>query len=256
MSPNDGLAFKALILAGSRGGEVDPAASYAGVAHKGLIVLQGQTLLARVLGAVEKAGAQAIGVSANDEAIKAALAGSKAVVLPPSAGPSQSVADGAGALGFPLVVTTVDHALLKPEWITQFVSDTPDWADVAVLLAPEDRVRAAAPQTKRTYLKFRDGRYSGCNLFLLRNANALKVIAVWRKVEALRKQPWKIAAMLGPSFLIRYALGLLTLDETVARLGKLADVKAAAVRAHDGLAAVDVDKPSDLDLVRELVGEA
>jgi GTP:adenosylcobinamide-phosphate guanylyltransferase len=248
--------FKALILAGSRGGEVDPAAAYAGVAHKGLIVLQGQTLLARVLGAVETAGAATIGVSANDEAIRAELAGAKAVILPTAAGPSQSVADGAGALGFPLVVTTVDHALLKPEWITQFLADTPDWADVAVLLAPEDRVREAAPQTKRTYLKFQDGRYSGCNLFLLRDEQAMGVVQLWRKVEALRKQPWKIAAMLGPSFLLRYVLGLLTLDQAVARLGKLAGVKAAAVRAHDGLAAVDVDKPSDLDLVRELVGEA
>ncbi len=248
--------FKALILAGSRGGEVDPAAAYAGVAHKGLIVLQGRTLLDRVLGAVQAAGAQTVGVSANDETISAALAGANVKVLPPSAGPSQSVADGATTLGFPLVVTTVDHALLKPEWITQFVADTPSDADVAVLLASEDRVQAAAPQTKRTYLKFRDGRYSGCNLFLLRNETALNVIAVWRKVEALRKQPWKIAAMLGPGFLLRYALGLLTLDEAVARLGRLANVKAAAVRAHDGLAAVDVDKPSDLDLVRELVGEA
>lgn len=256
MSPRLGSqAFKALILAGSRGGEVDPAAAYAGVGHKGLIVLQGRTLLARVLDAVEAAGAARIGVSANDETIKTALAGTKAEVLPPSAGPSQSVADGAGRLGFPLVVTTVDHALLKPEWITRFLADTPPAADVAVLLAPEDRVRAAAPQTKRTYLKFRDGRYSGCNLFLLRNENALRVIAVWRKVEALRKQPWKIAAMLGPGFLLRYALGLLTLDEAVARLGRLADVNAAAVRAHDGLAAVDVDKPSDLDLVRALVGD-
>ncbi|PHY20423.1 GTP--adenosylcobinamide-phosphate guanylyltransferase [Caulobacter sp. BP25] len=248
--------FKALILAGSRGGEVDPAAAYAGVAHKGLIVLQGHTLLERVLGAVQAAGAETIGVSANDETIRSALAGADVKVLPPAAGPSQSVADGATTLGFPLVVTTVDHALLKPEWIAQFLADTPADADVAVLLASEERVQAAAPQTKRTYLKFRDGRYSGCNLFLLRNENALNVIAVWRKVEALRKQPWKIAAMLGPSFLIRYALGLLTLDEAVARLGKLADVKAAAVRAHDGLAAVDVDKPSDMDLVRELVGEA
>jgi GTP:adenosylcobinamide-phosphate guanylyltransferase len=248
--------FKALILAGSRPGEVDPAAAYAGVAHKGLIVLQGQTLLARVLGAVEAAGAAKIGVSANDETIKAALAGTRAVALPTAEGPSQSVADAAGRLGFPLLITTVDHALLKPEWITQFLADTPDWAEVAVLLAPEARVQAAAPQTKRTYLKFRDGRYSGCNLFLLRDERAMGVVTLWRKVEALRKQPWKIAAMLGPSFLIRYALGLLTLDQAVARLGALADVKAAAVRAQDGLAAVDVDKPSDLDLVRELVGEA
>ncbi len=249
------LPFKALILAGSRGGEVDPAAAYAGVSHKGLITLEGRTLLNRVLGAIEAAGPETIGVAANDEAIKIALAGVKVVVLPTASGPSQSVENAARDLGFPLVVTTVDHALLKPEWITQFLADTPDWADVAVLLASEDRVQAAAPQTKRTYLRFQDGRYSGCNLFLLRNENALKVVEVWRKVEALRKQPWKIAAMLGPSFLIRYLLNWLTLDQAVLKLGKLAGVKAAAVRAHDGLAAVDVDKPSDLDLVREIVGE-
>jgi GTP:adenosylcobinamide-phosphate guanylyltransferase len=249
-------AFKVLILAGSRDGEVDPAAAYAGVAHKGLIVLQGRTLLVRVLDAARGAGAARIGVSASDEAIRVALAGTDAKILPTAAGPSQSVMDAAGQLGFPLVVTTVDHALLQPAWITRFLADTPEWADAAVLLAPEDRVRAAAPQARRTYLKFRDGCYSGCNLFLLRNETAMGVVQLWRKVEALRKQPWKIAAMLGPSFLARYLLGRLTLDEAVARLGKLAGVRAAAVRAHDGLAAVDVDKPSDLDLVRELVGEA
>lgn len=248
--------FKALVLAGSRGGETDPAAAYAGVSQKGLIVLQGRTLLCRVLGAIEAAGPEAIGVSANDEAVKAALADAKVVLLPTASGPSQSVEQAARELGFPLIVTTVDHALLQPEWITQFLADTPTFADVAVLLAPEERVQAAAPQTRRTYLRFQDGRYSGCNLFLLRDENALKVVHVWRKVEALRKQPWKIAAMLGPSFLIRYLLNRLTLDQAVAKLGKLAGVNAAAVRAHDGLAAIDVDKPSDLDLVREIVGES
>ncbi len=248
-------SFKALVLAGSRGGETDPAAAYAGVSQKGLIVLQGQTLLSRVLGAIEAAGPETIGVSANDEAIKVALAGAKVVLLPTASGPSQSVEQAAHQLGFPLIVTTVDHALLKAEWITQFLADTPPSADVAVLLASEEKVQAAAPRTKRTYLRFQDGRFSGCNLFLLRNENALKVVETWRKVEALRKQPWKIAAMLGPSFLIRYLLNWLTLDQAVAKLSKLAGVNAAAVRAHDGLAAIDVDKPSDLDLARALVGE-
>ena len=248
-------AFSVLVLAGSRGGEVDPVAAYAGVSHKALITLEGKTLLNRVLGAVAAAGPKRVGVAANDAAVKAALAVAQVEVLPTAAGPSQSVEIAAHQLGFPLLVTTVDHALLKPEWITQFLADTPGWADVAVLLAPEDRVQAAAPGTKRTYLRFRDGRFSGCNLFLLRNESALEVVHVWRRVEALRKQPWKIAAMLGPSFLVRYLLNRLTLDDAVLRLGKLAKVKAAAVRAHEGLAAVDVDKPADLDLVRELVGE-
>ena len=45
----------------------------------------------------------------------------------------------------------------------------------------------------------------------------------------------------------------LTLDDAVQRLGRKAGVEAAAVRTPYGLAAVDVDKPADLDLVRRLV---
>lgn len=249
------MIFRALVLAGSRPGEIDPVAAYAGVSHKGLIQLEGRTLLDRVLGAVRAAGAVAIGVSTSDPAIVDALPGDIRAIAASATGPSQSVADGAAALGFPLLITTVDHALLQPEWIAQFLTDAPAQADVALMLAPEDRVRAAAPETRRTYLKFRDGRFSGCNLFLLRSAAALPAVALWRRVEQNRKQPWKIAAMLGPGLLVRYLLGRLTLDEAITRLGDLAGVRAAAVRAQDGLAAVDVDKPSDLDLVRCIVGE-
>lgn len=161
---------------------------------------------------MEAAGASEIGVSANDEAIKVALAGTRAQVLPTAEGPSQSVAEAAERLGFPLLIIMVDHVLFKLEWITQFLVDTSDWVEVVVFLVFEVRVQAAASQTKRTYLKFCDGCYSGCNLFLLRDARAMGVVSLWRKVEALRKQPWKIAAMLGLSFLLRYALGLLILD--------------------------------------------
>ncbi|GGL42309.1 MULTISPECIES: nucleotidyltransferase family protein [Caulobacter] len=249
-------AFQALVLAGSRGG-VDPVAAYAGVSQKGLIVLGGRTLLARVLDALDKAGAERIGVSTNDAALEAALADetTRATLsrLPSAAGPSQSVHDGAQAMGTPLLVTTVDHALLQAEWVSDFMADTPADADIAILLGEEALVQAAAPTTKRTYLAFRDGRYSGCNLFYLKTPASLRAIDLWRTVEKHRKQPWKIAALFGPVTLIRYLLGQMTLDEMVARIGRLAGVRAAAVRARHGLAAVDVDKPADLDLVRSLV---
>ena len=244
-------AFTALVLAGSRGG-IDPVAAYAGVSHKGLIELGGQTLLARVLAALRGAGASRIGVSTNDEAIAGQL-GAGVERLASTESPSLSVHEAAVALGTPLLVTTVDHALLKPEWVRQFIDATPADADIAVLLAPEAVVRAAAPQTQRTYLKFRDGRYSACNLFLLRTPKALAAVDLWRRVESHRKRPWRIALLMGPRMLLSYALGLLTLDGAVALIGRKAGVKAVAVRTPYGLAAVDVDKPSDLDLVRSLV---
>jgi len=253
-------AFTALVLAGSRGG-VDPVADYAGVTHKGLIELGGRTLLRRVLEALDAAGATRIGVVSNDAAILAELSGIRlgtATVEPIAAAPSpsRSVRLGAETLGTPLLVTTVDHALLEPAWVRQFIDDTPADADIAVLLAPEPLVRAAAPQTQRTYLRFRDGGYSGCNLFLLRTPHALAAIDLWRTVEAHRKQPARIARLLGPAMLLGYGLRLLTLDGAIGMLARKVGAKAVAVRTRYGLAAVDVDKPSDLDLVRAIVGSA
>ena len=245
------LNIAALVLAGSRGG-VDPVAAYAGVSHKGLIELRGVTLVTRVLKALNGAGILRIGVSTNDQAVCDEVAGA-AQILAAADGPSMSVRAGAEKMGTPLLVTTSDHALLQSEWVMQFISDAPQDCDIAILLAPEHLVHAAAPTTQRTYLKFADGRYSGCNLFLLRNGDALKAIDFWRRVESLRKQPWRIALLIGPGFLLGYLSGRMTLAQTVAALGRKAGVKAAAVVSAFGLAAVDVDKPSDLDLVRELV---
>lgn len=244
--------MNALILAGSRPGAADPVAAYAGVAHKALIELEGKTLLARVAAALRVADAARIAVSADHPAVLAEAARLELEVVAPAAGPSGSVAAGLAVLGAPLLVTTADHALLEAEWVRRFVADVPADADVAVLLARSDVVEAAAPGTKRTYLRFADGAWSGCNLFLLRTARAGNAIGLWSQVEADRKRPWRIVRRLGPGLLLRYLLGRLSLAEAVAHLGARAGVNAAAVASPYGLAAVDVDKPGDLDLVREI----
>lgn len=247
------MVRRALVLAGSRGG-ADPVADYAGVRHKAQILLEGRTLLARVVGALRAAGVDDIAVSTSDPEV-AELARSEGTrVLPAEAGPSMSAYRGVETLGAPMLITTVDHALLQPGWITQFVADAPADADICVLMARREVVEAAAPTTQRTWLKFADGQWSGCNLFFVRTERALGAIDLWRRVEADRKRPWRIVRMLGPWTLLRYLLGRLTLADALARLGKLANVKAAVAPSRNGLAAVDVDKPADLDLVRRLTG--
>ncbi len=246
--------FRALILAGSRGG-IDPLAAYAGVAHKALIMLDGETLLARVATALTQAGASeiAVSVSVSDVAVGAHARALGLRVLDAAAGPSLSVRQGVEALGTPLLVTTADHALLQSDWIRRFLADVPPGADVAALLARQDVIEAAAPGTKRTYLRFADGAWSGCNLFLFATPRSVAALNLWVQVEADRKRPWRIVRRLGVGTLLRYLLGRLTLVQAIAHLGRLAGLDAAAVASPFGLAAVDVDKPDDLDLVRKLV---
>ena len=243
----------ALILAGSRPGAPDPVALAEGAAHKALVDVGGMPMLARVVGALRAAGVETIGVSANEPAVVALAKAMGCKVLAPADGPSASVAAGLRELGTPLLVTTADHALLQPDWVRDFLSDTPSGADVAILLARRNDVEAALPGSKRTYLRLDDGGWSGCNLFLLATPRSEAAIATWSAVEADRKRPWRIAARLGLGTLWRYALGRLAMADAIAGLGRRIGIIAAAVPARDGLAAVDVDKPSDLAQVRALV---
>jgi CTP:molybdopterin cytidylyltransferase MocA len=242
----------ALILAGSRPGAGDPVADYAGVPHKALIELAGTTLLARVTAALRGAGFDRIAVSADHPAVIAEAQRLSLRVIAPATGPSGSVAAGLAALGAPLLVTTADHALLRPEWVTRFVADVPPGSDAAVLLARRDVVEAAAPGTRRTWLRFADGDWSGCNLFMLATDHAARAIGLWSQVEADRKRPWRIVRRLGPGLLVRYLLGRLSLAAALRHLGARADIRAVAVASPFGLAAIDVDKPADLDLARTI----
>jgi CTP:molybdopterin cytidylyltransferase MocA len=226
-----------------------------GVAHKVLATVGGETLLARVVGALRNAHVATIAVSANDPAVEAEARRLGVILLPTAHGPSESVALAFERFGSPLLVTTGDHPLLESDWIEELVVRTPPSADVAVMLARRDRVEAAAPDTRRTWLTFADGQWSGCNLFLLASPAAANAIAAWRQVEADRKRPWRIARRLGIGTLWSYWRGKLTLAEALVRLGRTLGVTAALVPAVDGRAAIDVDKPEDLVLVRRLSGE-
>ena len=245
--------FKALVLAGSRGGQ-DPVAAYAGVSHKALIQLGGETLLARVVNSLKVAGAQRLAIISSHPDVRVEALRLSAECLDEAIGPSLSALAGADALGTPLLITTADHALLEPVWVERFLADCPADADVVALVAARATVEAAVPQTQRTWLKLADGHWSGCNLFYLAKPQGLTALNLWRRVEAERKRPWRMAQILGPGVLLRYAAGRLSLAAAASELGRRAGVTAAVVQTPYGRAAIDVDKPADLDLVRRLIG--
>lgn len=250
------LVRSALVLAGSRRGGFDPVARAEGAAHKALVDVGGKPMLLRVVTALREAGVTTIAVSADTPGVVALATSLGCSIVPTGVGPSASVAAGLAQMGTPMLVTTADHALLQPGWIRDFIADTPPQADVAVLLAHQAAVEHALPESQRTYLRLADGGWSGCNLFLLASPGARAAIATWERVEADRKRPWRIAGRLGLGTLWRYARGKLTMAEAIGRLGRRIGIAAAAVPARDGLAAVDVDKPSDLAQVRAIIAAA
>lgn len=250
----------ALVLAGSRAGG-DPLAEHAGVSHKALIDIGGTTMIEHVVAALAGAPSVArIVICIERPELIEALPGLRPPAcakpletVPAAAGPSASVAAGLQHCGTPLLVVTGDHPLLCPQWIETFLADAPAHADVSVALSRRAAVEAAVPQTQRTWLRFSDDDYSGCNLFLMRRPAARGVVQLWQQIEAQRKNPVKMILRLGPGYALRYVTGRLSLADALGRLEALSGARIGWVDLADGRAAVDVDKPADLELVRRLM---
>ncbi len=202
-------------------------------------------MLARVIGALRAAGAARIAVSANAPAVRAEALRLDAEPIDAAAGPSRSTLLGLEALGARcssprgscVAAARVDRRL--PRRYARRCGR-------CALLARRALIVRDAPPTRRTYLRFADGAGRALQPLPAPDPGAAAALRLWMAVEQDRKRPWRIVRRLGPATLLRYVTGRLTLDAALARLGAQVGVRAAAVAARHGLAAVDVDTPADL----------
>lgn len=258
--------LRALVLAGNRRGEADAVARDAGVSCKAFAPVAGDPMIERVLqvllgypqvGRIDVALPHQTTIA--NEAPRLSEWSQQGQVYLHEAGVSPALTVMNALQQWPddalVLVTTVDHALLNHAILDQFLSrrDTPA-ADLLAGLLPLNILEARYPDVKRTGLKLRDGRFCGCNLFLVRNGHrARSAVSFWRRLETLRKSPWRMAFAAGPTALISHGLRLLTLSQTVGRIGKRTGAKLAPVILDIPEAAIDVDTPQDLAFVDNIL---
>lgn len=250
------MTWQALVLAAGRGPD-DVMASAYGVSNKCAIPVAGMPMLRRVHDALTASGIfSRIAVSIEDAAIAHAVLDRSVRVLAPAASAPASVlaALSSGAVQYPLLITTGDHALLTPQMLAHFCAESEkSGADFTVGLARAETILAAYPQSVRTFFRLGNDRVSGCNLFALRNARGLRLLERWQYLEPARKKPWRLVAAFGPLALLRFALGRLSLDAAFATVSARLGLAVKPVIMPFAEAAIDVDKPADKDLAEQIL---
>lgn len=247
------MPVSVLILAGQREGVVDPLCAAAGVERKAIIPINGTPMIDYVLDALSavklKAPYHVSGFGAEyDERL---------IQSPSAPGPAGSAhAALTAGITFPCLVTTCDHPLLTSEMLDIFISKSQKMgADFCVGFAEKSVIQPAYPHVKRTYWNFSDMPVSGCNLFYIANEKGLAVIEFWKQAQHLRKQPIKLARTVAWGLLFKYLLGRLSLARAFDYVSKRLDITAAPILIPIAEAAIDVDKPSDKELVERILAE-
>ncbi len=259
------LSISALLLAGARNAQ-DPVAQIRGVSNKVLAKVSGKPMILRVLHSLESAATiqKMILCGPSSETVtqhsflQSFIESKNVYWVSPGQGPSLSVEAVLDRCpeDLPLLITTADHALLTPEMIDYFVRQaSQESVDVAVGLVAYPLVLSAYPGAKRTVLRFNGEGFCGCNLFMFFTPNARKLVTFWSQVEQERKHPLRLIRRLGVMALIRYLLGRLTLREALNHVGRRLDVQIKEVLLPFPEAAIDVDSPSDLELVEQILSQ-
>jgi 2-C-methyl-D-erythritol 4-phosphate cytidylyltransferase len=259
--------YTAAVLAGRRSAD-DPLADAAGAPHRALLDIHGTPMLERVLRTL--VATPCIGeivVSIDTPRLLEEFPGiseliadddSRIVVVEATDSPSKSVLEiiDDGSPEQPVLVTTADHALLDVPMIETFLARAEArGGDVAVALVPSKVIRERFPEAKRTYLRFADERYSGANLFAFLTPRAREAVRFWTRAESFRKRPWRLVATFGLRALVLFLRRRLDLEKAFEEISGSVGIRVHPVVMDRAEAAVDVDKLSDLALVREILAQ-
>ncbi|WP_022948986.1 nucleotidyltransferase family protein [Methylohalobius crimeensis] len=256
--------FDAVLLAADREGE-NPVARAAGAPCKTLTPIGGQSLLSRVLDALEHCPTvQRCILCGPSEPIMSEPSISSVLELPwlewiaPQPSPSLSALAGLAHIpeNRPALLTTADLAFPDPRVFEDFCRGAATLGgDVAVGLIPYQTVAARYPGVRRTSLKFTDGPFCTCNLFAFLTPKGRTMVEFWRNLERERKHPWRLVRALDMIALIRYLLGRLSTQAISQRIEKKMGIQVNFVVLPYPDAAIDVDTEDDLHLVRAAVGD-
>jgi GTP:adenosylcobinamide-phosphate guanylyltransferase len=250
------MSWTAVVLAGSRPGR-DAFAEEFGTDLKALIPIGGEPMVRRPVRALlqsERIG-KVIVLSQSPARIAATLPDDPRIDARESQGTIAETILGLIAdesIEWPLLVTTADHALLDPMTIDEFCTAA-ERADLAIGVVERANLMGRLPATKRTWIRFRGGAYTGANLFSLRSPKVAPAVELWRSVEQDRKKSWRVVSILGPGVLVGVALRLVSLDAVLGRLVARLGLSIKAVRLANPLAGVDVDKAEDKALAEAIL---
>lgn len=156
---------------------------------------------------------------------------------------------------FPWVlIATSDIPMITPEAIEDFLRLCQmREGEVYYPVVRREASEKKYPGVKRTYVRLREGSFTGGNLLLVDKRVIARCVPLAEKIVARRKNPLALSQLLGLRFVFKFLLRRLSLAEAEAKMSALLGVKGVAVVSEYAEVGVDVDKPSDLQLARRLL---
>jgi len=153
-----------------------------------------------------------------------------------------------------VLIVTCDIPLITPAAIRDFLERCEDRdADIYYPIISKEVNDRKYPGVKRTYFQLGDGVFTGGNLVLLGPWVVKRSRDLISQAVSMRKKPWKLSRLLGVRFIVKFFMHRLQLAEIEERVMRIMDLRGAGIISPYPEVGIDVDKPDDLKLVRQVI---
>jgi GTP:adenosylcobinamide-phosphate guanylyltransferase len=151
-----------------------------------------------------------------------------------------------------VLVVSSDIPTLKSEmvdWLVDTCMETKD--DLYYGVCPKDVMESRFPGSKRTYTHLKDMDVCGADMNLTHVRMTTEHLDMWESLIGSRKSPLKQAGIIGFGTLFALFTRRLTLEDAVKRVCDRIGIKGRAIVWPYAEPCMDIDKPSQLELLRE-----
>jgi len=151
-----------------------------------------------------------------------------------------------------VLVVSADIPALQPEmvdWLVDTCMETKD--DLYYGICTREVMEARFPGSKRTYTKLKDIELCGADINITHVRMATEHLDLWESLIGSRKSPLKQASIIGLGTLFQVITRSVTLDDLVEKVCNRINIKGRAIVWPHAEACMDVDKPHQLEIMRE-----
>lgn len=150
-----------------------------------------------------------------------------------------------------ILIISSDIPLITPEIIRGFVAECgPQDGDLYYAVVEEKTMESCFPASKRTFVPFKEGRYSGGDAFLADVAATTGNIPLAQALTGSRKNYLKQAQLIGLDFIIRFLMRRMTVHEAARRAGKKAQLDIRVVDTRFAELGMDLDKAHQYEIIK------
>ncbi len=155
-----------------------------------------------------------------------------------------------------LIVLPTDIPFITTDAIEDFIRRSDQFeADFYYPVTSKEVNDLKFPDVMRTYVKLKEGVFTGGNLFLIRTAKINEMVDIAEKLVQRRKNPLAIAKLFGLELVFKYMMRRLSIYAAEQRFYAVTRIRGKAIISPYAEVGVDVDKPSDLELAQKLLAD-